>query len=167
MWYPKPEFPKKKKHTYGTMTDSQDYSIPFEERNTVYKPDEENIELPVTQKEEKEEYDIDAIIKLTSSKETSYGSSFGRSQTINIVGYCHRLKQKSCVEMLLLTYLIAGLIAFTIGLGIRTNTFWTVFGPVSMFFMLFLTSLYRDYREGSLSCDFFSEIHYKVFGDSL
>lgn len=168
VWYPKPELPKEKKR-YGAMNESQDYSIPFEDRNqAVYKPDEENVEVTTTQSEtEKEGYHIETIMKLTSSKETSCGSSFGRSQTISIVGYGHRLRKKSCVELVLLVYLIAGLIAFTIGLSIRTNTFWTVFGPVSMFFILLLTSLLRDYREGSLSCDFCSEIHYKVFGDSM
>ena len=106
------------------------------------------------------------IVKIISSNETSSAaSSLGRSQTINLVGYYERIRQKTWWEILLLAYLIVGLFMYTVGLCITANTFWAVFGPVSMFGLLFFTSLYRDYQEGSLSCCFLTELRYKVFGD--
>ncbi|XP_066919394.1 uncharacterized protein [Clytia hemisphaerica] len=162
LWYPRPTVPKKKTQTYGTMHDPMDYTIPFEE----HQKQNEDIELNEHKESENEEMNVDAIVKACSSNETSCVASYGRSQTINVVGYFHRLKEKSCIEIALLIYLCIGLIAFTVGLAVRADTFWTIFGPLSMFAVLFLTSLYRDYNEGSLSCYFFTDMHYRIFGES-
>ena len=151
------------------MHDSTDYAVPFEDHQVVYKNNEDgDIELPDAHKEsENEGIDVDAIVKACSSTEASCRvASYGRSQTINLVGHFHRLKEKNCIEITLLAYLSIGLVAFTVGLAVRSNIFWAVFGPLSIFGVLFLTSLYRDYNEGSLSCYFFTDIHYRLFGES-
>lgn len=149
------------------MHDPTDYTIPFEEQVTYKNNDEVDIGLSDTPIEpENEGLDVDAIVRACSSNETSCVASYGRSQTINLVGYFHRLKEKNCIEIALLTYLVTGLIAFTVGLAVRADTFWTVFGPLSIFIILLFTSLYRDYKEGSLSFYFFTDIHYRIFGES-
>lgn len=149
------------------MHDPTDYTIPFDEQVAYKSNDEVDLGLSDTPKEpENEGIDVDAIVRACSSNETSCVASYGRSQTINLVGYFHRLKEKNCIEVGLLVYLVIGLIAFTVGLAIRSNTFWTVVGPLSIFVMLLITSLYRDYKEGSLSCYFFTDIHYRMFGGS-
>ncbi|XP_057313704.1 uncharacterized protein LOC130655019 [Hydractinia symbiolongicarpus] len=157
IWYPRPVVKKHQQIRYGTIIDSQDYSVPPEERITVVEETTEEI-VPITP----------AFTEMELSKlSSSYGSSLGRSQTINVLGYFQRLKEKSWWQLLFLLFLLSGLVLFTVGLSITVNTFWTVFGPVSMFGLLFITSLYRDYKEGSLSFYCLTELRYKIYGESL
>ena len=139
------------------MQDSQDYSIPFEDRYQTFTRTPEERESDATVRESPGSSEVivppDNMIKILSSCETSSGASLnGRSQTINVIRYYERLKVKSCWEVMVLVYLMAGLVVFTVGLCITANTFWAVCGPVSMFILLFLSSLHRDYQEGSLDC---------------
>lgn len=153
------------------MGESQDYSAPFDERHKINAAppptmssaaDDDELELQrQLQQQQRPEY----MVKIVSSNETSMGSSLSRSQTINLIGYYERFKQKSWWEMGLLLYLMFGLFVYTIGLCITANTFWAVFGPVSMFCFLFVASLHRDYQEGSLRCSFLSDFRYMIFGD--
>jgi len=157
LWYPTPVFEDVKQPTYVTLVDSKDYSVPFEERHIVVGEtvQQESVELSAR--------DSGNHSKSYSSKETSYTSSLARSQTINIVSYYERCREKSWWQMMLLVYLFVGLILLTIGLGMTTNKLAAAVGPLSMFGFLFLTSLYRDYKEGSLNCYFLSELRYRLF----
>ena len=159
IWYPKPILLKDRHINYGTIIDSQDYSVPFEDRNAVIsETNDENIEMTIKKETEN---------RSGSSHETSYASSSERNQTIDIVSYFRRLKETAWWQNVILIYLFLSLILFTVGLGVSANTFWTVFGPVSMFIVLFITSLYRDFKEGALHCYFWSDIHYQLFETSV
>lgn len=160
IWYPKPTHKIQKIH-YGTIVESNDYSVPFEERNALVPKNDDlgdevgddEISLKETLGGGKDmSMPSECMVKIISSGETSVNASFGRSQTMNILRFYERLKVKSCWEIMLIGFLMCGLLVFTIGLCITANTFWAVCGPVSMFGLLFVTSVYRDYEEGSLNC---------------
>ena len=157
IWYPRPVLQKERRINYGTIIDSQDYSVPFEDRNIVIAVDE-NIQMTTTK---------ESTFRVGSSHETSYASSYANSQTVSIVAYFRRLKEKVWWQILILLYLFIALILLAVGLGFTVNTFWAIFGPVSMFAVLFITSLFRDYKEGNLSCYFWSDMRYRLFGTSL
>jgi len=153
-------------HYGSTIHESQDYSAPFEERN--------NIGLHRTlQNEELEMKDsVDKtivgggvvggdtnllaeggnMVKVISSCEGSLRVSLGEGHSLDMSSYYQRLKMKSCWEIMLLFYLVGGLGGFTIALCVTANTFRAICGPVSMFGMLFISSLIRDCKDGALQC---------------
>lgn len=159
LWYPSPFVQEKAPSTYDALLDSKDYSVPFEDRHVVVTEQADDIELSAR--------DSGNHSKSSSSKEASYTSSVGRSQTINFVSYIQRLKDKSWWQICLLIFLLLALSGLTVGLGIQTNKIATISGPLSIFALLLLTSLVRDYREGSLSCYFIIDLRYRIFGESV